>query len=232
VLDVGCGRGDTVFWLLRHGWNAWGFDIDPRYIHIGQEYLRATGGEPDRLRTLEAGVTTFPAGWFDVVTSDQVFEHVASLDHLVKEISRVSKSGALGLHIFPARWRPIEPHLGTPFVHWLPKGPLRRLLLRALLSAHVGVGYFEGRPVGERVHIFASFSDDETFYRSPRYIGQAMLGEGITADAVTPSRAKVRYHAPWLPATCAPLAAWIYRNAFSVCLETVQFESGELQRAS
>jgi SAM-dependent methyltransferase len=221
-----------VFWLLRQGWDAWGFDIDPRYIHVGHEYLRCTGQDPDRLSTAHDGITSFPDSWFDVVVSDQVFEHVAILDPLITELSRVSKPGALGLHIFPARWRPIEPHMGTPFVHWLPKGTLRRFLLGALLSARVGVDHFKDRPVADRVQIFASFSDDETFYRSPSCISQAMLDHGISADVVTPSRAKVSHHAPWLPATCEPLVAWVYRNAFSVCLETVRLQPGGPHGAS
>jgi 2-polyprenyl-3-methyl-5-hydroxy-6-metoxy-1,4-benzoquinol methylase len=222
ILDVGCGRGDVVFWLLEQGWDAWGIDIDSRYIDIGRDYLRSTGRDPGRLRAVSGESYPLRSSWFHVVISDQVLEHVANLDQLASEVSRVSRRGALGLHIFPARWRPVEVHMRTPFVHWLPKGAARRRALTALLLTHAGAAYFTDRPVAERAEIFARFSDEETFYRSLREIQGTMLRHGIKADPVRASRSKVSYHAPWLPAAGKPLAGWIYRNAFSVCLETVQ----------
>lgn len=222
ILDVGCGRGDVVFWLLEQGWDAWGIDIDSRYIDIGRDYLQSIGRDPDRLRAFNGGSYPLCSGWFNVVISDQVFEHVANLDGLATEVSRVSQCGTVGMHIFPARRRPIEVHMHTPFVHWLPKGITRRRALTALLFAHVSAPYFTDRTVTERVEIFARFSDEETFYRSLREIQEAMLRHGIKADPVSASRSKVRYHASWLPDSVQPLAGWVYRNAFSVCMETVQ----------
>jgi SAM-dependent methyltransferase len=222
ILDVGCGRGDVVFWLLEQGWDAWGIDIDSRYIDIGRDYLQKTGRDPGRLRAFNGGSYPLCSSWFDVIISDQVFEHVANLDALASEVSRVSQHGTLGMHIFPARWRPIEVHMRTPFVHWLPKGDARRRALRGLLFSHVSAPYFTDRTAAERVEIFARFSDAETFYRSLREIQETMLHHGIKADPVNASRSKVTYHAPWLPASIQPLAGWIYRNAFSVCMETFQ----------
>jgi 2-polyprenyl-3-methyl-5-hydroxy-6-metoxy-1,4-benzoquinol methylase len=222
ILDVGCGRGDVVFWLLEQGWDAWGIDIDSRYIDIGRDYLQSTGRDPDRLRVFKSGSYPLCSSWFHVVISDQVFEHVANLDGLASEVSRVSQRGTLGMHIFPARWRPIEVHMRTPFVHWLPKGTTRRRALTALLLAHVSAAYFTDRTVAERAEIFARFSDEETFYRPLREIQETMLRNGIKADPVNASRSKVRYHAPRLPASVQPVAGWIYRNAFSVCMETAQ----------
>jgi SAM-dependent methyltransferase len=228
ILDVGCGRGDTVFWLLQQGWDAWGIDLDSRYIDIGRDYLHNTGRDSDRLCVFNSG-GSYPlrSNWFDVVISDQVFEHVANLNVLASEVSRVSRPGAIGMHIFPARWRPVEVHMHTPFVHWLPKGATRRRALTGLLLAHVSAAYFTDRTVAERVEIFARFSDEETFYRPLREIEETMLRHGIKADPIEASRSKVTYHAPWLPASVRPLAGWIYRNAFSVCLETAQILPGE-----
>src|SRR5712691_5263645 len=79
ILDVGCGRGDAVFWLLEKGWDAWGIDIDSRYIDIGRDYLQKTGRDPDRLRAFNGGSYPLFSSGFDVVISDQVFEHVANL---------------------------------------------------------------------------------------------------------------------------------------------------------
>jgi SAM-dependent methyltransferase len=222
ILDVGCGRGDVVFWLLEQGWDAWGIDIESRYVDIGRDYLQRTGRDPDRIRVFNGATYPLFNSSFDVVISDQVFEHVANLDALASEVSRVSHYGTLGLHIFPARWRPIETHMRTPFVHWLPKGTSRRQALTGLLLMRCSAGYFADRTIAERAEIFARFSDEETFYRPLREIQETMQRHGMKADAVRASRSKMMYHAPWLPASVQPMAGWIYRNAFSVCIETVQ----------
>src|SRR4051794_7691456 len=39
ILDVGCGRGDTVAWLCENGWDACGVDVDDRYLANGRQYL-------------------------------------------------------------------------------------------------------------------------------------------------------------------------------------------------
>jgi SAM-dependent methyltransferase len=222
ILDVGCGRGDTVFWLLDQGWDAWGIDVDCRYVDLGREYLQQTRRDPDRLRAFDGVTYPHLSDWFDIIVSDQVFEHVVDLDALAREVGRVSKPGALGMHIFPARWHPIEAHMRMPVVHWLPKGPPRRWMLKVFLSAHIGAAYFADLPIAERVEIFSRYSDEETFYRSLSHIRSVMSLHGIEGDVIKASRSKVSYHVPWLPSLACPLAGWIYRNAFSVCMETVQ----------
>ena len=52
---------------------------------------------------------------FDFCYSTSVFEHVMDYNQPLSEICRVLRPGAWTLHIFPARWRPVEPHIFTPF---------------------------------------------------------------------------------------------------------------------
>src|SRR4051812_19316153 len=81
VLDVGCGRGDTVAWLLDRGWDAYGIDINEAYLDMGRQYLDAHGHNPGRLRLMYDDFTyPFEAGYFNVILSDQVLEHVPNLD--------------------------------------------------------------------------------------------------------------------------------------------------------
>lgn len=216
VLDVGCGRGDTVAWLCDNGWDAYGIDVDERYLEQGRVYL--TG---DRLLRLD-GAYPFPGGHFDIVLSDQVLEHVANVDRFAAEVSRVTAPGGSGLHIFPARWRPVEVHLHAPLVHWLPKGNPRRTALRLLLSAGLAAPYFQGYGLDDRVEIFGAFSDDETFYRPLRVLDTVFGRHGLRCDWKTPSQDKLRHHLPAFPGALLPAAGLLYRHVFSVCMVTTK----------
>lgn len=71
----------------------------------------------------------FHDGAFEMVFSNSVIEHLgdfASQQRFAQEIQRV------GLRYFvqtPNRWFPVEPHLITPLIHFLPR-TWQRLLLR------------------------------------------------------------------------------------------------------
>jgi len=63
----------------------------------------------------------FRDGAFDVVFSNSVIEHVgdaASQRRFALEVARVGRSYWVQT---PNRWFPIEQHLLTPFLHWLPR---------------------------------------------------------------------------------------------------------------
>ena len=221
VLDVGCGRGDTVAWLLAHGWDAYGIDVSCDYLERGQRYLRESGAAPGRLRALGEDLTyPFADASFDIVLSDQVIEHVPNLDEFAQEVSRVSILGGIGLHIFPAKWRPVEVHMLTPFAHWLPRGTARRLAVASALRLSLAAPYFTDLPLRDRVQIFTRFSETETFYRSVAQAAAALERYGLECDAVGSSQDKVNFHIPRLPKLSVPAFAWLYRNAFSVVLCT------------
>lgn len=70
----------------------------------------------------------FRDGAFDIVFSNSVIEHVgdaASQARFAKEVARVGRSYWVQT---PNRWFPVEQHLLTPVVHWLPK-PLQRAIV-------------------------------------------------------------------------------------------------------
>jgi SAM-dependent methyltransferase len=72
----------------------------------------------------------FPDKSFDVVFSNSVIEHLGdpgNQEEYAREIARV------GVRYFvqtPNRWFPIEPHLLTPLVHFLPRAWQRRWIER------------------------------------------------------------------------------------------------------
>jgi hypothetical protein len=154
------------------------------------------------------------------VLSDQVIEHVSDLDEFCREVSRVSAHGGIGLHIYPAKWRPIEVHMMTPFAHWLPKGPARRAAVAGSLCLGLAAPYFKGHPLRDRIEIFARFSDTETFYRPIAQTIATFGRYGLDCDVVASSRSKVSFHVPRLPRVLIPPSGWLYRHAFSVVMRT------------
>jgi SAM-dependent methyltransferase len=67
---------------------------------------------------------------FDVVFSNSVIEHVgdaASQERFAREVARVGRAFWVQT---PNRWFPVEQHLLTPLVHWLPKAWQRALVPR------------------------------------------------------------------------------------------------------
>ncbi len=67
---------------------------------------------------------------FDVVFSNSVIEHVgdaASQRQFAREVTRVGRAYWVET---PNRWFPVEQHLLTPFIHWLPRRWQRALVPR------------------------------------------------------------------------------------------------------
>jgi len=103
VLDYGCGAGETVHSLTSAGFDAHGFDI---LDYQANPSNRVTIGDPSRL--------PYPDGHFDLVFSDQVFEHALDQDRVFAELHRVTRPGGVHLHVIPAKWQLIEPHIYVP----------------------------------------------------------------------------------------------------------------------
>lgn len=70
---------------------------------------------------------------FDVVFSNSVIEHVGdaqSQRRFAREVMRVGRRYWVQT---PNRWFPVEQHLLTPFIHWLPRGLQREVVPRCNL---------------------------------------------------------------------------------------------------
>lgn len=193
ILDLGCGRGDTVALLRENGWKAWGAEIDPTQASLAREGMRVIGHSPEFiLEVSPEGVIGAPEAHFDFLFSEQVLEHVGNLDSFVTETWRVLKPGASAFHVFPARWRLVEPHIRQPVVHWLPDGKMRAAGIRIWVTLGVEAGALrqEGsmrRDLGDlhargRSKAYAAYLRDRAFYRSQEQIERAFLQHFATID--------------------------------------------------
>lgn len=113
TLDLGCGSGPLVAQGRRLGCEFFGCDFilrdddqaaSPELLQQG--ILRQI--DPDRYRL------PFDDCSFDVVLSDQVFEHVMDYPTTLAEIRRVLRPDGVFLHLFPSRYSILEPHVYVP----------------------------------------------------------------------------------------------------------------------
>ncbi|HEX7114199.1 MAG TPA: class I SAM-dependent methyltransferase [Steroidobacter sp.] len=112
VLDLGCGNGDLVNAYRQQGYRAYGCDFafkPGRHADdlARQGYIRRLQPEPYRL--------PFEDQMFDLVVSNEVFEHVSDYESTLAEHRRVLKPDGVGLHFIPSRYSPIELHVFVPF---------------------------------------------------------------------------------------------------------------------
>jgi len=138
VLDFGCGYGDVVREFRARGFDAEGVDIVPFWSEAKDRYWEEREPVPKALRAhlhvaeLNPYHLPFPEASFDLIHSSQVFEHVMDYRTAFRELGRVLKPDGLSIHIFPARWRPLEPHVFVPLGSVLRARPW--LALWALLG--------------------------------------------------------------------------------------------------
>jgi hypothetical protein len=106
----------------------------------------------------------FRDGAFDVVFSNSVIEHVGDREsqrRFADEVARVGRSYWVQT---PNRWFPVEQHLFTPLVHWLPRGWQRTLVPR------LNVWQFLVKPTEDRRRFYI-----EHYLRDVRLLSGAEL---------------------------------------------------------
>jgi hypothetical protein len=67
---------------------------------------------------------------FDLVFSNSVIEHLSSEEDQRRFANEVRRTGRAYWVQTPDRRFPIEPHLLTPFIHWLPRGARKAIARR------------------------------------------------------------------------------------------------------
>jgi len=110
VLDVG---GTPDCWRL--------LPIQPRLVFVNTPRAREEVGEAVAWVAGDGRLLPFRDGAFDIVFSNSVIEHVGSAEsqhNFAREVMRVGRAFWVQT---PNRWFPIEQHLLTPLIHWLPQ---------------------------------------------------------------------------------------------------------------
>ena len=115
ILDFGCGDGHRVYQLLDCGFvNSFGFNKG-NYMDGKNPIKLKRAQDSQFFRFSDDDNIPFPDKYFDLIISDQVFEHVLHQRKAFNEIYRVLKNGGVSIHVIPAKWQIIEQHIFVPF---------------------------------------------------------------------------------------------------------------------
>jgi SAM-dependent methyltransferase len=115
ILDFGCGDGHRVYQLIESGFtNSFGYNKSD-YMGVDNPVNLRHSEDSRFFRFSEDDHIPFPDMYFDLVISDQVFEHVQDQEKAFREIYRVLKKDGVSVHVIPAKWQIIEQHMYVPF---------------------------------------------------------------------------------------------------------------------
>jgi len=172
ILDYGCGEGTMVISGLKNNLNIYGTDVFYGGSNSSKNKVTESGLYNKKIFEIKNNKIPFPDSHFDLVISNQVFEHVESLDDTLKEISRVLKNKGILISTFTPKESFLEDHCGIPFLHWFkPSSKIR--FYYALLIRLLGFGHFkQNKSPKQWVSDFLTWLDKYTYYRTKLEISE------------------------------------------------------------
>lgn len=200
ILDYGCGDGTAIVQKGR----ALGLDIVGVEAFYGGSTARETAEAHGLLGTcvfpLEPDFKIpFPDQTFELIVSNQVLEHVESLELTLAEVTRVLKPGGKLLTIFPDLGVIREGHCGIPFAHRFERGSRWRYPYMRTMR-QLGFGSFtQTKPPREWTLGFIEWLDKYTHYRPLTEIQREMQAQHLSLQSLEPDFVAYRLRAKGVP---------------------------------
>ncbi|HEY2185525.1 MAG TPA: hypothetical protein VGH39_11070, partial [Xanthobacteraceae bacterium] len=94
----------------------------------------------------------------------------------------------------PGKLRPIEPHLFMPFVHWLPKRPVRKWLIRGFVGCGIEPrwDWLAAATARKKAQAYYEFCINETFYRPFHQVRRSFNRVGLEVTPVAAEHPALR----------------------------------------
>lgn len=110
ILDIGCGRGEIVFWAAKKGAEAIGIDYSKDAIELANKALSKQPKEIKekvKFQVMDGKELSFKSKSVDGVVMIEVWEHLypEEQEEILKEIFKILKDdGFLFIHTAPSKW--------------------------------------------------------------------------------------------------------------------------------
>jgi SAM-dependent methyltransferase len=206
ILDTGCGDAQFLAYLAQtlpgqcpgRKFEFYGFEVGDIGWR-GENYRRdtlqfLTQHVPSHPWNERIEIFSFRDGWpyqpsaFEIILSNQVFEHVQDHAFVFKEIKRCLAPGGVSVHLFPVREVVWEGHAHMPLVHRIRSRERRQRVM--LFLARLGFtktykmeAHFRGwTNLGEFAEIYSDVIGTMTNYKSEREIARLAQQSGLEAD--------------------------------------------------
>jgi SAM-dependent methyltransferase len=192
VLDLGCGNGSLVAYLLqslpllRPDLQFWISGLDVKDSNVQEAgYIENTRADlqqrwpqfnwRDRISYVSAADPwPFDADSIDFVVSNQVLEHVRDHGFVVAQLKRCLRPGGASINLFPLREVLWEGHAQMPLVHRISDQERRRKWMLRLARLGFRQHYYRDkdryhwRSLEEFARVFSSVLETDTNYLSAR----------------------------------------------------------------
>ncbi|MFQ5705380.1 MAG: class I SAM-dependent methyltransferase [Gemmatimonadales bacterium] len=164
ILDIGSGDGTYDYRMARRGGRVVGFDLDRPKLRTATRHHGGKG-----LAYVEADASAMPvkSGWFDVVVSLCVFEHLQNDETVLAEAHRALRAGgrllltldSLSRSDIPESWRDrhrikhaVRQFYTVPAIQSkLEKNGFRLIRSRYLLSSRIDLRFIKWSYATERM---------------------------------------------------------------------------------
>jgi ubiquinone/menaquinone biosynthesis C-methylase UbiE len=163
ILDFGCGSGKGVTEIQKLNCIVSGCDIDFKTeLNIDTCTLEKDG----ILRKIELNPYRLPYedNTFDIIYSEDVFEHVRNYPETISEISRVLKPDGICIHTFASRYKIIETHVFVPFASVIQS----RWWLKFWIMLGFRNDWKDCDTVGKRTERYFNYLNENTNYLPKR----------------------------------------------------------------
>jgi SAM-dependent methyltransferase len=158
VLDVGGGYGGMMISMAEQGAHVTGVEIDPERAHMGKQRLQELGIQCDyREADICDPVARGSMGEFDVITCQDVIEHVMDPTLMIQTMCSMLKPGGVIFLQMPNKWGAqqllADHHYALTGITALSRNQAIEYwqLATGEEARHYGVGY----PRGERYYLNA-----------------------------------------------------------------------------
>lgn len=106
VLDLGCGKGETLLHLGRDAAAAVGIDVSEEMVRIARRAIQREGFSNVQVLAMSAERLGFPTASFDAVHGVSVIHHL-DVPRAAREIARVLKPGGRAVFVEPLGHNPL-----------------------------------------------------------------------------------------------------------------------------